>query len=111
MNHVFLDVHMGISHGRMQEALDEAKIELKRGDTAIFLNRAWTGVKIMTARRAYIYIREERAFTVDMLVGSPKLVGGRPLVLTKEQRQKLEDHWTKVVEKRLARRVVPRKVA
>ena len=100
MNHLFLDVHLGISHRGMQEALAAAGIKLSKGDTAVFLNRAWTGAKIMTHARAYIYAREPNGFTVETVAGVPRLCGGHAVALTSAQRSKMEKALLATVKRR-----------
>lgn len=90
MNHVFTGVNMHVAHRGMLWALENKKIKLNKGDAAIFINRAWTAVKIMTSNNAFIYIREPRPFSVDMLINFPRLVGAKPLHLTQAQYNELE---------------------
>lgn len=96
MNHIFLDVHMSISHQRMKAALADSKLTLSKGDTAIFINKSWTAAKIMTARRAYIYVREDLPFNVDQLITFPRFVGAKSLNLTNENYKLLAARRAKV---------------
>lgn len=110
MNHVYTGIHMGIAHRAMQEALDDDGHVLKHGDAAIFINKNWTAAKIMTNRRAFIYVRETRAFTVSELLSFPRLVGGARLVLTQKQHDALESIRTKATGEKSPRKI-PRAAA
>ena len=44
--HLFFDTHMSNGHAGLEEILKKAKGKMRKGDCAIFINTAWTAVKI-----------------------------------------------------------------
>jgi len=77
--HVFYDVHLGASHGTLGAILAEhKKAALAKGEVAVFLNKAWTGAKLLTAGGNLLYWRSEygRPISIEELRFLPAAFGG-----------------------------------
>ncbi len=84
--HVFYDVFMGNSHKGLKSMLSKAiqKTDLPRDEVAIFINRSFTGVKVLAQGRVLIYHKPEGGFiSVEAIKALPMKFGGPRLVFTK----------------------------
>ncbi len=76
VSHVFYDVFMGWSHASLSELLKKkVKKDLQKGELAIFVNKAWTGVKVLAPGGALIYLRTSTPFRVEQLRYLPAMFG------------------------------------
>lgn len=57
--HLFFEVHMAYSHDTLRSmVLKKSKQGLADGETAIFINRKWTAVKLLTKNNTILYHRD-----------------------------------------------------
>lgn len=101
--HVFYDVHLGASHGTLGLILEEKlrKTALDRGEVAVFLNKSWTGVKLLTAGGNLLYWRSPygRPITPEELRTLPLAFGGSRMTFTGNLESKLLNKSGEVVGK------------
>lgn len=81
--HVFHEVHLGLSHGGLGEILKQktGRETLKDGEMAIFMNKKWTGCKILAPGGVLLYCRQmDGSFlSPDEIRRIPTLFGGKLL--------------------------------
>jgi hypothetical protein len=82
--HVFYDIHLGASHGTLGTILDSKRVSLDKGEVAVFLNKAWTGAKLLTAGGHIHYWRSPygRSISVEELRFLPAAFGGSRMAFT-----------------------------
>jgi len=95
--HLFTEVHMGFAHKGLGAILATAtKGEpLGIGETAIFINRPLTGLKMLTADGTLLYIRRPKGINLGAVKYLPHCVEGKTL------------NYTKALEAELTRRLKP----
>lgn len=90
--HNFFDCNLGIAHRGMAKLLDEQGIdELKRGDVAVFVNKAMNAAKILYPGGTIVYARQPNnvPLSADMLRALPMRLPKTPL--------NFGTNWPKVV--------------
>lgn len=103
--HIFYDINMNFSHQSLLEIFSEAtnKDLLQPGEAAIFVNTAWTAVKILAADDVLLYHRDNEGLSVDAIKNLPRYFGGSQLQLTKTLESRLEKTLKKkITELKLA---------
>ena len=94
--HVFYDVHLGASHKSLAEIMKQKQIN--KGEVAVFLNKAWTGAKLLTTGGVLLYWRSpwNTPITVEQLRSLPSTTfGGSRMNFTGN----LEDRLLKALAK------------
>jgi hypothetical protein len=98
--HVFYDIFMGWSSDSLREImLKNARRELRKGEIAVFLNKAWTGVKILAPNGAVIYFRAKSPLTIEQVRFLPTAFGARSF----DYAGSLEDHMLQTFEKKFGK--------
>lgn len=95
--HVFYDVFMGWSHSSLLEVMSNSagKTSLDKEEVALFINKSWTGVKMLAPGNTLIYHRAP-IITMDAIRMLPVRFGGKRLTLD----PKLEEHLLGAFDKR-----------
>jgi hypothetical protein len=101
--HVFYEIHLGASHGTLGLILEEKlkKTALDKGEVAVFLNKSWTGAKLLTAGGHLLYWRSPygRPITPEELRYLPAAFGGSRMVFTENLESKLIGQFDSVIGK------------
>lgn len=97
--HVFYDVHLGASHLSLT-ALLKAKTKkgvLPKGEFAVFLNKSWTGAKVLTGGGNLLYWRSPwgKPITPEELRYLPAAFGGSKFAFTGNLEDRLITLWNK----------------
>lgn len=84
---VFYDVYLGFSHQSLTEVMKETidRTHLEPGEVAVFINKAWSGCKILCPSGVLLYFRGygPGAVTSDVIKRIPTVVSGPELRMTK----------------------------
>lgn len=108
--HVFYDSYMGWSHGSLTEIMKKktGQQELGRGEVAIFINKAWSAVKVLAPGNIILYYRtNSKAVTIETIKFLPSALGGSRLTFERG----LEANMLKAFEKRFGSTMKRLKVA
>lgn len=87
VGHLFYDVNMGCGSKGMLRILEAntGKESLEHGEVAVYINRRWTGVKILTSSTGFFYYKDpnDKTLTVEDIRIIPTLIGGPRLTFQK----------------------------
>lgn len=96
--HVFYGVYLGFGHRSLMDIMQETakRKTLVKGEYAIFLNKAWTGAKILTADGLMLYYKPAVGHvTPEALRYLPTLCGGTRMTFSKNSEKLLIDAYEK----------------
>jgi len=106
--HVFYETYMGLGHASLRELMkSKVKRDIRKGEVAVFLNKAWTGVKVLAPSGAILYFRSDSPLTSDMIRFLPTMFGGSRL----SYNGGLESALQRAFEKRFGKQMSKIKVA
>lgn len=79
--HLFFDINMSSQHDGLNAILDKAvgSDELPVGDVALFINKKWTKLKILTADNTLIYLRRDEGINPETIRHIPNCIEGKDL--------------------------------
>ena len=103
--YVFYDVYMGWSHASLLDVMRESvkKDTLERGEVAVFINKAWTAVKILGPGNVMLYHRtgSNKNVAIETIRYLPTVFGGHRLAFAKN----LEAHVIKAYETKFGKQM------
>lgn len=75
--HVFYDVYLGFSYNSLREVMFNSakKATLAHGEAAVFLNKAWTGCKILYPDGLMLYYRPGTVIAPEQIRSLPGRIG------------------------------------
>lgn len=105
--HLFYDTYMGWGHETLKTIVSkQAKRKLQKGEVAIFLNKKWTGIKVLAPNGALIYMRSATPFTVEVVRYLPTAFGSGRITFSSN----LENTLVKSFEDRFGKQMKRMKV-
>lgn len=98
IGHIFFEIHMHLSHDGLGAVLKKqtGSYAPAKGETAIFINKAWTAVKLMTADGTLLYKRVNRGINPETIRLLPSCVEGTELNYAKALRTVIERRFKRV---------------
>lgn len=110
---VFFDVHMSYAHDGLAAILEKqtGSRALPDGQSAVFINKAWTALKMLTPSGVMLYLRRppHKPINPEAIKYLPHCVSGRELDYKKALSQVIETKWKTVVPE--SKRGVKKKAA
>lgn len=84
--HLFFDVWLGYGHKSLNEIMENVtgSTELKKNEVAVFINKAWTGAKMLGANGTMLYWKSpnNRPISVEELKDVPTNLGAQRFVFS-----------------------------
>lgn len=96
--HLFFDTHMAFQHHGLGKLLEKESGERlpRSGETAIFINKKWTALKMLTHDGTLLYLKREKGINPETIKYLPSCVQGKELdykwALDKAVREQFEKH-------------------
>lgn len=113
--HLFFEINMRSGHEHLNQLLaKEAPAGLKPGETAVFINKAWTALKMLTSDKdVLLHLRRpgHKPINPEAIRHLPSCVQGRDLNYPKALAKAISDRYVKDLKRAQEHRAALRRKA